>query len=387
MARMLKVILPIAFLLAAIMASFVMIQSRPAAMQKAVSPPALLVSVATAAREPVRFMVRSQGSVSPRTETVLVSEVAGQIIDVSPAFVSGGFFSQGDVLVRIDPRNYQSALKRARAGVAKARTQVATENALAGYAYEDWQRLREFDDSRDRASDLALRKPQLQEALAELDSMEASLEQAEEDLNRTIIRAPYDGMVREKVADVGQYVNVGSQLARTFAVDRAEVRLPLTQQDLKFLDIKGLDQGITLPVTLSSDIGDERFHWQAEVVRSEGVFDAVSRVLYVVAQIEDPYDLSGSGRDPLRIGTFVTAEIGGRTGGNLFAIPRHALSRGTTLWIVDDQSRIQPRDVNIVRTDEKFAYIDTGVENGERFATTPIDQPLPGMQVRFSDDR
>jgi RND family efflux transporter MFP subunit len=318
---------------------------------------------------------------------VLVSEVAGQIIDVSPAFVSGGFFSQGDVLVRIDPRNYQSALKRARAGVAKARTQVATENALAGYAYEDWQRLREFDDSRDRASDLALRKPQLQEALAELDSMEASLEQAEEDLNRTIIRAPYDGMVREKVADVGQYVNVGSQLARTFAVDRAEVRLPLTQQDLKFLDIKGLDQGITLPVTLSSDIGDERFHWQAEVVRSEGVFDAVSRVLYVVAQIEDPYDLSGSGRDPLRIGTFVTAEIGGRTGGNLFAIPRHALSRGTTLWIVDDQSRIQPRDVNIVRTDEKFAYIDTGVENGERFATTPIDQPLPGMQVRFSDDR
>ena len=385
MARMLKVILPIAFLMAAIMASFVMIQSRPAAMQKAVPPPALLVSVSTAVREPVRFMIRSQGSVSPRTETVLVSEVAGQIVGVSPAFVSGGFFAKGDVLVRIDPRNYQSALKQARAGVAKARTQVATENALAGYAFEDWQRMREFDSSREEASDLTLRKPQLQEALAELDSKEAVLEKAEEDLNRTIIRAPYDGMVREKVADIGQYVNVGSQLAKTFAVDRAEVRLPLTQQDLRFLDLKSLDQGQTLPVTLSSDIGGERFQWQAEVVRSEGVFDAVSRVLYVVAQVEDPYDLGGSGREPLRIGTFVTAEIGGRTGGDLFAIPRHALSRGTTLWIVDGQSRIQPRDVSIVRTDEKFAYVDVGVEDGERYATTPIDQPLPGMRVRFSD--
>ena len=386
MVRHLKVILPIVFLLVASAVSFVMIQSRPAAMQKSVPPPVLLVSVSTAVRESIRFRIRSRGTVSPRTETTLISEVSGQIVEVSTAFVSGGFFKRGDVLMRIDPRNYRSALKRASAGVAQAKTQVATENALAGYAYEDWKRLREVNESADEASDLTLRKPQLQQALAELEAREADLEQAEEDLARTIIRAPYHGMVRKKVADIGQYVNVGSQLARTFAVDRAEVRLPLSQQDLKFLDLRGLDGGAVLPVQLSAEIGDERFQWAAEIVRSEGVFDPVSRVLYVVAEIEDPYDLGQTGREPLRIGTFVLAQIDGSAGGELFTVPRHALSSGTTLWLVDSRSRIYPREVSIVRTDERFAYIDGGLEQGERYATTPIDQPLPGMQVRFDED-
>jgi RND family efflux transporter MFP subunit len=381
-----KVILPIVFLVLAITASFVMIQSRPAAMQKSVAPQAPLVSVNSAVRTPIQFSVRSQGSVSPRTETTLMSEVSGQIIEAAPAFVSGGFFSRGDVLVRIDPRNYQSSLKRARAGVAKARTQVATENALAGYAFEDWKRLRSDEDA--EASDLTLRKPQRQEALAELESKEADLEEAQEDLNRTVIRAPYDGMVREKIADIGQYVNTGTQLARTFAVDRAEVRLPLTQQDLRYLDLKGLGMGISLPVTLKADIGGEEYHWTARIVRSEGVFDEMSRVLYVVAQIDDPYnlraDVSGDA-EPLRIGTFVTAEIEGKSGGDLFAIPRYALSRGSTVWVVDEEMRIQPREVNIVRSDDEFAYVDQGLEGGDLYATTPIDQPLPGMKVRFDD--
>lgn len=385
MARTLKIILPIAFIVLATAIALVLIQSRPKAAQTSAPAPALLVSVASAVREPVRFVIHTQGAVSPRTETTLVSEVAGQIVKVAPAFVSGGFFKKGDVLLQIDPRNYESAVKRASAGVAQARTQVATENALAGYALEDWKRLRNVDESRQQASDLTLRKPQLQEALAALEAREAELEMAQEDLNRTVIRAPYDGMVREKVADIGQYVNVGSQLARTFAVDWAEVRLPVSQQDLSFLDLKGLESGLRLPVELRADIGDEHYLWTAEIVRSEGVFDAMSRVLYVVAQIHDPYDLAGTGREPLRVGTFVTAEISGNAGGDLFAIPRHALSRGDTIWIVDDQLKIHPRVLAIVRTDEQFAYVEGGLADGERYATTPIDQPLPGMQVRLRE--
>ena len=135
MPRALKLLLPIAFLAVATGISLVMIQARPQAMQKPVAPPSLLVDVEVAHKRPVDFVVASHGSVVPRTQTVLISEVAGRIIGVSDAFVSGGFFKKGDVLIRIDPRNYASALKRARAGVAKARTQVATENALAGYAF------------------------------------------------------------------------------------------------------------------------------------------------------------------------------------------------------------------------------------------------------------
>ena len=383
--RWLKIVLPIAIIGGAVLVSWQIIAARPEVERVAPPPPTLLVQVAVAQREPVTFTVRSQGVVTPRTRTTLVSEVSGQIAEVSPAFVSGGFFNKGDVLVRIDPRHYQTAFKRARSEVAKARTKVATEHALAGYAYQDWQRLRELNASERPASDLALRKPQLAEAVAALEFAEADLEKATEDLDRTVIRAPYDGMVREKRADVGQYVNVGAQLAETFATDYAEVRLPLPQVDLQYLELPGPDSEAFLPVELTADIGGVRRTWHGRIIRSEGVFDAESRVLHVVAQVDDPYGQGGGGGEPLRIGTFVTAEIQGREGGSLFVIPRHSLQRGETLWMVGDDMTIQPRLLEIVRADEQFSYVTTGLSDGERYTVTPPEQPLPGMLVRVNE--
>ena len=381
----LRFALPILVLIAAIAAAWTLAVSRPQVAQVPVAPPALLVEVGTAERVPVTYTVRSQGTVTPRTSTTLVSEVSGPILDVAPAFVSGGFFRKGDVLVRIDPRNYRTNVKRASAAVARAKTQVATENALAGYAYQDWQRLRSLDAATGPASDLTLRKPQLAEALADLESAEADMEKAVEDLRRTIIRAPYDGMVRSKRADVGQFVNTGTALADTFATDYAEVRLPLNQNDLQYLDLPDWNTGdLELPATLSAEFGGTMHEWEAMVVRSEGVFDESRRVLHVVAQVADPYDTAQNAREPLRIGAFVSAEISGRSGGNLVVIPRHALRRGETLWVVGEDLTIHPRQVEIARSDEDFAYISQGVEHGERYCLTPPDQPLPGMKVRLS---
>ncbi|MEM7363944.1 MAG: efflux RND transporter periplasmic adaptor subunit [Pseudomonadota bacterium] len=384
MKKTLKIVLPFVFLIGAVVASMSMFSAAPRPNFTPPEPPAVVVSVNEATQAPVTFMVGSQGTVSARTRTTLVSEVSGQIVEVSPAFVSGGFFRKGDVLVRIDPRNYQTAVKRAQADVARAQTQVATESALAGYAYEDWKKLRELNAKPgDTPSDLTLRKPQMQEALAGLASQEAALEKAQEDLARTVIRAPYDGMVREKIADVGQYVNAGTQMAKTFAVDLAEIRLPITQSDLRYLDLPRLRDGGTLPVTLTSQIGKDTYTWQGQVVRSEGVFDEATRIMYVVAQVDDPYALVAGSTEPLRVGTFVSAQIEGVPGGDLIAVPRHALSRGTTLWVVDDESRIYPHDVEIVRTDEAFAYLSGGVDPGARYVSVPIDQPLPGQKVKF----
>ncbi len=383
-----KVVLPIALIAVAILVSWQIIAARPDASQKPVPPPSLLVEVAVVERQPVTFMVQSQGVVTPRTRTTLVSEVSGQIVEVSPAFVSGGFFKRGDVLARIDPRNYRTALKRARSEVAKAQTKVATQLALADYAYQDWQRLRSLDAAARPASDLTLRKPQLAEAKAALEFAEADLDKATEDLNRTEIRAPYDGMVREKRADVGQFVNTGTALAETFAIDYAEVRLPLPQRDLKYLKLPGPGDATQLPVALHADLGGTIHHWAGRIVRSEGVFDAASRVLHVVAQVDDPYgvlDAADSHREPLRIGTFVTAAIEGLPGGDLAVIPRHSLQRGNTLWLVGDDLTIQPRRLAIVRADEQFAYVATGLADGERYTLTPPAQPLPGMLVRISE--
>ena len=377
---MLKILLPIFVVVGAIGVAILLYAARPQAVQKPALPVSLLVDVSVARREPVTFMVRSQGVVAPRTRTTLVSEVSGQIVDVSPEFVSGGFFGKDDVLVRIDPRNYHTALKRATANVAQAKTMVATENALAGYAYQDWQRLRSLEASDRPASDLTLRKPQLAEAVAQLESAEADLEKAIGDLSRTVIRAPYDGMVREKRADIGQFVNTGTPLAETFATDYAEVRLPLPQTDLKYLDLPGPRDDRTLPATLTADIGGNTHTWQAEIVRSEGVFDADTRVLHLVAQVDDPYSTVG---EPLRIGTFVSAAIEGRSGGDLFVIPRHSLERGQTLWIVGPDMTIQPRELSVVRADEGSAYVDAGLSIGERYTATPPEGALPGMMVRI----
>ena len=378
-------LISIAILASAVGGAFVMVQTRAAPTQTEREIPVLLVDAIEARREPVFFRVNTQGAVTPRTESNLVSEVSGQIVEVASNYVAGGFFRKGELLLRIDPRNYQSALKSAQANVARVQTQVAKENALANFALDDWKTLRDLNASTGPISDLALRKPQLAEAIAESISAEAALEKAQEDLNRTSIRAPYDGMVQEKRADVGQYVNTGSQLALIFATDYAEIRLPITQRELALVDLPSADgSSVPLPVTLTSQAGKIQHTWQGLIVRSEGVFDSASRVLYVVAQVEDPYNQSSGNGEPLRIGTFVTANIQGRFGGALFTIPRHALQRGETLWIIDEQQKIYPRDVQIVSTDEEYAYVDGGLVNGDRYTITPIDQPLPGMPVRVN---
>ena len=379
----LKITLPIVLIGVAALAAVGLFAARTPAVQQPASPPTLLVDVAVAKREPVTFVVRSQGVVAPRTRTTMVSEVSGTVVEVSPAFVAGGFFAKGDVLVRIDPRNYSTALKRATAAVAQAKTKVATENALAGYAHEDWERLRSLEVADRPASDLTLRKPQLAEAVAGLESAEADLEKATEDLSRTVIRAPYDGMVREKRADVGQFVNTGTPLAETFATDYAEIRLPIPQTELKYLELAALSGGGVLPATLEADIGGMAHSWPAEIVRTEGVFDPDTRVLHLVAQVHDPY---ASGREPLRIGTFVSAAVEGTSAGQVFVIPRHSLERGETLWMVADDMTIRPRDLDIVRADEGFAYVAAGLRDGERYTVTPPENSLPGMTVRIGSE-
>ncbi|MFL2518631.1 MAG: hypothetical protein CBB90_05040 [Gammaproteobacteria bacterium TMED30] len=382
-----KKILPVLIIVFASAAAWALVNARPEVATASIAPPALLVDVVQARRNPVTFSVQSQGSVAPRTQTTLVAEASGQIVEVSPAFVSGGFFRKDDVLVRIDPRNYESVVKRARAAVARAETQLATETATASYAKEDYARLQRLNPNTGPASALALRKPQLSAAMAELQSAQADLEKAEGDLDRTVIRAPYDGLVRQKIADVGQYVNVGSQLAMTFAIDIAEVRLPITQNDLQYLDLTKLRAGLPLEVVLQTQLGGETVSWAAVITRSEGVFDADTRVLYLVAQVADPYGLQRGAEGaqvPLMMGTFVSAQIAGRPGGDLFVVPRQSIYRGETIWLVDDDSTIRPARVDVVRADENFFYISDGLMEGDRYCATAVEQPLPGMKVRVS---
>lgn len=351
-----------------------------------VEPPALLVQVLEMQREPVQFSVVSQGVATPRTRTTIVSEVTGHIVEVSSNLESGGFFTEDEVLARIDPRNYETALKRAQADLAKSRTKIQTEQALAAQALENWNTLQDLSAENDEASDLTLRKPQLAEALAELDLNRAALEKAEEDLDRTIIRAPFDGMIVEKHSDLGQFVNTGAQIATTVSIDLAEIRLPVSLKDFQYLDLEHFSRDRTVPVTLTADIGrEEPAMWQGKIVRSEGIVNDASRVVYVVAQVEKPYESGTSHEHPLLFGTFVNAQIQGREAGAVYVVPRHALYNGNTIWVVDDADEIYPRELTIIRSDRNSAYISEGLVEGDLVCITPIDQPLPGMRVKYSE--
>ena len=363
----------------------VLVNARPEPVVAPPAQPTVLVQVQELRSEPVTFYVHSQGSVIARTETTMVTEVPGRVVAVAPALAAGGKFDKGEMLVRVDPSNFETELRQARAQLKKAETQVATENALAGNALRDWQRLRQSAADTKLPSELTLRKPQLAEAVAEFDSRKAALERAQRNLERTVIRAPYQGLVGEKLTDLGQYLNVGSSVARVFATDQVEIRLPLTQQDLQFIDLTRLEDGDHLPVQLQATIGAEVLQWSGRIVRSEGVFDERARVLYLVAIVDDPYNVQQTHPQLLRIGTFVSASIEGRAGGELFVVPRHTLDSDDRLWIVDAKQELQPRVVTVQRRDERFAYVSGDVNNGELLCLTPVNRPLPGMAVRFLD--
>jgi RND family efflux transporter MFP subunit len=342
---------------------------------------AMLVEAIPATVTSVDFTVTSQGSVMPRTETTLVAEVAGQIVSVSQNFIAGGFFRKGETLLQIDPSDYETALLRAQATLAARRAQLADQRARSEQALKDWVNLGRAGEP----SDLVLRKPQLAEAQAAVQAAEAELKQAERNLERTRIRVPYDGLVRSKSVDVGQYVGPGTPLGVTFAVDRAEIRLPLSGNDLAFLEMPSatrLDADHRVPVTLIAEGDGIGGRWTGEIVRTEGVVDATSRVVYAVVEIVDPYGVLGASEQPeLKMGTFVRAEIRGRRANDVVILPRSVLQPDDTVLIANADRELEVRPVTVARAEPREVYISAGIADGELVVTTPLEAPIPGTRL------
>jgi len=351
--------------------------------RKAGGPQAVLVETITAQAVSRNYIVRSQGAVLPRTQTTLVAEVSGKVVEVAPDFVAGGFFRKGEVLLQIDPSDYETALKRAEAALASRQAKLADEQARSEQALKDWQNLGRSG----QPSDLVLRKPQLADALANVQAAEADLEKARRDLQRTRITVPYDGLLREKRADIGQFVSPGTVLGISFAVDTAEIRLPLSPADLAYLDLPSATD--TEPshypeVTLSAEEGGAVETWQAQIIRTEGVLDETSRVLYAIAQVVDPYGVLGqSSQQELRMGTFVRAEIVGRFVSGAVVLPRYVLQNDNTVLIANQDDELEIRPVQVARAEPRFVYLSGGIRDGERVVTTTLEAPIPGMKLTY----
>lgn len=317
------------------------------------------------------FEVHSQGTVRPRTETILSAEVSGTIVSISPKFVAGGVFRKDETLMRIDPTNYTVALTQAEALVKQRQIEYDGASKLRSQGY--------------RA------ESEFASAAAVLASSKAELVRARRNLQRTYIRLPYDGIVRAKETDLGQFVSTGSRVGVVFATDMAEVRLPLTDLDLAFLDLPGSnetsnsDESTGPVVKLTATQKGEPVEWHARIVRTEGVVDEKSRVTYAVAEIPDPYGLQNDNR-ALPVGTFVGAVIQGSTAENIIRVPRSAVRNSNQLLFVSNDDTIAIRDVVIARSDAEYAYLRVGAAVGERIVTSALEAPINGMSVRTADD-
>ena len=363
-----KILIAVILLVAAFLASM-LAGMKPEPPKKEREEIDALVDILVLETMTANFSIRSQGTVQPRTQTILSAEVSGTITSISPKFIAGGVFARGDVLLRIDPTNYDVAVKTATALVK--------------------QRQIEFDGAAKLRQSGYRAESEYASAVTALASAEAELVRAKRDLERTFVRLPYGGMVRAKETDIGQFVNPGTRLGVVFATNYAEVRLPLTDIDLAFVSLPSATEitasgGADGPgVKLSAIQKGKRQEWQATIVRSEGVVDESSRVTYAVARIVDPYRLRTDGT-PLPMGTFVTAIIDGESLEGIVRVPRDALRGSDQLIFVDEDSRLRIRAVEIVRSDADYVYVTNGASPGDRIVLTALETPVNGMKVKTS---
>lgn len=390
---------PLVIVVAALALAVVMVRMRPVPETVQPEQKPLLVEVVEVAPRTLTIAVRVQGMVQPQRSISLISEVSGRVVESDQRFNAGGFFKAGELLLQLDDRDYAARLQQAQALVAQARSALAQEQGRGYVAKQEWSRRAGREALSPQARELALRTPQLQEAEAQLESARASLRQAQLDLEHTALRAPFDGLLTRKGVDVGQYIAAGASVGEFVSVAAAQVRLAVPESKLAYLELpdhyRGVDAAVAPVVHLHRALDGAVQTWQARLVRTEGVVDERSRALFVVAEVDDPYGLyagAPSSQPPLRFGTFIDAQIEGRSVPGLIALPRAIIRPGNLVWVVDGEDRLQERQLELLRTDGADIFVRSGLAGGERVCLTSLGPVLPGTAVsvvstvRQSDD-
>ncbi|MBL9131520.1 MAG: efflux RND transporter periplasmic adaptor subunit [Verrucomicrobiaceae bacterium] len=386
MLSILRALLPLTILAGCVWWGYWFLTNKPE--QKTMEIPPVIVSVQGATLKKTSYAVKvpSQGTVQPRTRSTLLPEVAGKVVEVGASFRPGGFFKKDDVLVKLDSVDYETAVTIAQADVALAKVTVAEEQAKAEQARENWKALGRSGDP----GELVSRAPQVARAQADLAAAEARVVKARRDVERTIIRAPYDGQVIEQAADVGQYVSQGTVLGRVFATDYVEIRLPLPERESQHLSLpehfRDADTAVTpTKVHLRTSYVGKPVVWEGHIVRVESALDAETRQPTAVAQVIDPYAKRADGMPPLKIGQFVEAEIEGDTLDDVFLIPRSAVRAGNEIILVTPEKTLKRMIVEPLFGNEKHLVVSAKTakapKEGDILCLTPIPFPADGAKV------
>ena len=379
MKKLLKKYLPLWIILGSLLVATMMISAKPRAkanIQKFIPP---VVETQTVISQEYQVRVESQGTVVPRTEIQLMSEVSGKIQRVSSKLQTGAKFDKGDPLIYLEKRDFELSLISAESSLSQARVNYEREKAESELAAKEWEKI-----NGGKASDLTLRKPQLLQARAILAAAEAVYEQAERNLSRATIRAPFKGRVRKKMVDVGMVISPGLAIAQIYATDYVEISLPIAEQDLAFLGIP-LDGSIiekkSQPyVELFTEFGGEQLSWSGTIVRSSAEIDSKTRMLSVIAQVSDTYQKT-SNMLPLKVGIFVKAAIKGRTFNDIIKIPRFTV-RDNKVWVVNQEGILDQKQIKILRYENDIVLVSEGLDSSDSVLLTRLAVLIKGMKLK-----
>ena len=389
----------------AVVLAAVMIALRPDPPLREPGSQAPFVTTAPATGRDGAIPVYSAGTVRPRAEIDVAAQINGKVASVAPAFLSGGRVSAGEVLFRIDDADYLNRVQQARANVAAqlvALLQAEEEARIARAEYEGFLRRRADAVPPGEASPLTLREPQLAAARAALARDSAALADAELALSRTEVRAPFSGIVRTEMVDVGQFVAAGQGVGRLYADDAVEVVVPLSDADAALIpDLWMLDAGdgdASVEATVMAEYGDASYAWSGYVDRAEAALDEQTRTIDVVVRVPDPFaggraitseadgaeaedDPSGP---PLLVGQFVEVRIAGAAPERYFTVPRSALRTGNEVWALRQDTLVTIVPVGVLQRADELVYVTGGLAEGQAVVLSGLQFATEGMVVRTS---
>lgn len=384
----LQLILPVAVIAGGVLIAQWFIYTRAEPQKADVQNPPVLVETLVARLTHEWVTVRGAGLVTPEKAIELRPEVNGRVIEQSPKLIPGGFFEKGEIIVKIDPRDYEYALEQRKAEVERATFALKEEEGRQVIAEREWKLLGDQISSTEAGKELALRQPQQRTARAALAAAESALQAAALALERTVIRAPFNAFVREEFVDPGQLVSPQTSIARLVGTDKVWVQAKIPVSELAYIHIPDVNSATgskAMIVHESSGLQKE-----GRVIRLLGHLEPATREATVLIEVEDPFDRerqNPSRSIPLLVDMYVHAHIEGESLGDVVVVPRAAVHEGDVVWIMNEKNELEIREVEVVRERITESLIGSGIREGEMIVLSNIATPLPGMKLQpFSED-
>ena len=366
---------------------FIKLKKPPQRQEQIVLAP--LVKVEPLDRRDIQMIVRGYGTVTPRLQVEIVPQVSGKVVWVNPQFRAGGFIRRGELILKIDPRDYELSLRQANAAVAEAQVMLDLEKAEAKISKEEWQQLH---PGQEPDSPLVFREPQIRQAQARLESAEAGLATANLNLERTRPSLPVDAVIMNERIALGQYVMIGQSMGAAYGIESMEIEVPLEDKELAWLAVPDNTVSVNAAQSpkkgaiarVSANFAGEEKCWLGYVVRTTGQVDITSRLISVVVEVSEPFKDSGS-TPPLLPGMFVEVAIEGNILKNAIAVPRDAMHNNNEVWVATE-GQLYVQSLDIVRADRDFAYADSGLDDGDMIIVSSLDTVIEEMKVRIQSE-